>query len=83
MNPELLYPAALLAGFFGSTHCLGMCGAIVVLFEQQSSTGMHRWLRRILYNLGRLGFYLLLGTIAGGASAVIVLLPAPGQHCLF
>jgi sulfite exporter TauE/SafE len=72
MNPELLYPAALLAGFFGSTHCLGMCGAIVVLFEQQSSTGIHRWLRRILYNLGRLGFYLLLGTIAGGASAVIV-----------
>lgn len=72
MNPELLFPAALLAGFFGSTHCLGMCGAIVVLFEQQSSTGMHRWLRRILYNVGRLGFYLLLGAIAGGASAVIV-----------
>lgn len=72
MNPEFIFPAAFVAGFFGSTHCLGMCGAIVVLFEQQSSAGMHRWLRRILYNLGRLGFYVLLGAIAGGASAVIV-----------
>jgi len=72
MNLELLYSAALLAGFFGSTHCLGMCGAIVVLFEQETSGRMHRWLRRILYNLGRLGFYLLLGAVAGGAGAVIV-----------
>ncbi len=72
MNPELLLPAALLAGFFGSTHCIGMCGAIVVLFEQQKSAGMRRWLRRILYNSGRLGFYVLLGAIAGSASAVIV-----------
>jgi hypothetical protein len=68
----LIFPAAFLTGFFGSTHCLGMCGAIVVLFEQQSRAGMHRWLRRMLYNLGRLGFYLLLGAIAGSASAVIV-----------
>ena len=72
MNPELLYTAALLAGFFGSTHCLGMCGAIVVLFEQETSGLMSRWPRRILYNLGRLGFYLLLGAVAGGAGAVIV-----------
>lgn len=72
MNAGLLLPAALLAGFFGSTHCIGMCGAIVVLFEQQQPAGMHRWLRRILYNSGRLGFYMLLGAIAGGASAVIV-----------
>jgi len=72
MNPEFLLPAALLAGFVGSTHCIGMCGAIVVLFEQQQSLGTHRWLRRILYNVGRLGFYVLLGAIAGGASAVII-----------
>ena len=72
MNPEFLLPAALLAGFFGSTHCIGMCGAIVILFEQQRTSGMPRWLRRILYNCGRLGFYVLLGAIAGGASAVII-----------
>lgn len=72
MEFEILFPAAFLAGLFGSTHCLGMCGAIVVLFEQKGSMDMHRWLRRILYNLGRLGFYLLLGSVAGAASAVIV-----------
>lgn len=72
MNSEVLLPAALLAGFFGSSHCIGMCGAIVVLFEQQPSDGMHRWVRRFLYNLGRLAFYVLLGSVAGAASAVIV-----------
>ena len=34
MTIEFLWPAALVAGFFGSTHCIGMCGAIVILFEQ-------------------------------------------------
>lgn len=72
MNADFLFLAAFLAGFFGSTHCLAMCGAIVVLFEQPRSQTMHRWLRRVLYNLGRLGFYALLGAIAGGAGAVIV-----------
>lgn len=72
MTPELLYSAAFLAGFFGSTHCIGMCGAIVVLFEQKTARGMHRWPRRLLYNTGRLGFYVLLGTVAGAASSVIV-----------
>ena len=72
MTTDLLFLAAFIAGFFGSTHCLGMCGAIVVLFEQQHTQRMDHWLRRVLYNLGRLGFYTLLGAIAGGAGAVIV-----------
>ncbi len=71
MTLELLLPAAFLAGFFGSTHCLGMCGAIVVLFEGQGSADAGRWLRRILYNAGRLCFYMLLGAIAGLGGAVI------------
>lgn len=72
MSTDILYLAAFIAGFFGSTHCLGMCGAIVVLFEQQQTQRIDHWLRRILYNLGRLGFYTMLGAIAGGAGAVIV-----------
>lgn len=71
MNLEILLPAAFIAGFFGSTHCLGMCGAIVVLFEGQGSLEAGRWLRRILYNTGRLCFYMLLGAIAGLGGAVI------------
>ncbi|HSD71068.1 MAG TPA: sulfite exporter TauE/SafE family protein [Woeseiaceae bacterium] len=72
MNPELLLPAAFLAGFFGSTHCLGMCGAIVVLFEERSQTTFAGGWRRLLYNSGRLGFYLLLGAIAAGGGSLIV-----------
>lgn len=68
MNGELLLPAAFLAGFFGSSHCFGMCGAIVILFEQQVAGSLAR---RLAYNAGRLGFYALLGAIAGAGGAVL------------
>ena len=69
MKAELLLPAAFAAGFFGSTHCIGMCGAIVVLFEQQA--GGTPWPRRLAYNAGRLAFYALLGIVAGAGGAVL------------
>jgi len=73
MNAELLLPAAFVAGLFGSTHCIAMCGAIVVLFE---SDGTHqeksrRFWHRISYNTGRLSFYLLLGAVAGASGALL------------
>lgn len=70
MTADVLLPAAFVAGFFGSAHCIGMCGAIVVLFEQQADVSIG-WRRRFAYNIGRLGFYVLLGTIAGAGGAVI------------
>jgi sulfite exporter TauE/SafE len=71
MNVELLLPAAFMAGFFGGTHCIGMCGAIVVLFEQQPLADSGHWVRRFAYNGGRLGFYTLLGAVAGAGGAVL------------
>lgn len=71
MTTDVLLPAAFLAGFFGSTHCLGMCGALVVLFEQQGAGSFGSWPRRGLYNLGRLGFYAMLGAIAGAGGALL------------
>lgn len=71
MNPELLLPAAFLAGLFGSSHCIGMCGAVVVLFEAQRNAARAAWLHRVLYNTGRLGFYMLLGAIAGLGGSLI------------
>lgn len=56
-----------MAGFFGSGHCLGMCGPVVVLFE----TGEGSWRRRIAYNAGRAAFYVLLGTVAAGLGAAL------------
>ena len=76
MTIELAVTTALLAGFFGSSHCLGMCGAIVVLLEgssrrDSSSFGPVVWLRRFSYNLGRGTFYALLGAIAGLSGAIL------------
>jgi len=73
MTPELAIVAALLAGFFGSTHCVSMCGAIVVLFEGPATaeTQLNAWLRRISYNVGRLCFYMLLGSIAAAGGVVL------------
>ncbi|MDH4124383.1 MAG: sulfite exporter TauE/SafE family protein [Gammaproteobacteria bacterium] len=73
MSADAAIIAALLAGFFGSTHCIGMCGAIVTLLESPATTAarLDPWLRRSLYNLGRLVFYVLLGAIAGLGGAML------------
>lgn len=59
--------AAFSAGFFGSPHCLGMCGGIVTAFGlsmQNVSEGKKNALI-LTYHLGRLISYSLLGLIAG------------------
>jgi sulfite exporter TauE/SafE len=71
MTPELLLPAAFAAGFFGSTHCLVMCGPIVLLFEGGRQHVKSGFLRRIAYNLGRMLFYVVLGTLAGASGALM------------
>ncbi len=73
MTQELAFVAALLAGFFGSTHCIGMCGAVVVLFEGGAAGNSKpgAWIRRLTYNIGRLCFYAVLGSIAGVGGAVL------------
>jgi uncharacterized protein len=73
MTLELLLPAVFLAGFFGSGHCLGMCGPIVVLLESphDQPTALNGMLRRLLYNAGRLLFYVLLGMVAGALGVVL------------
>ncbi|HEX5788375.1 MAG TPA: sulfite exporter TauE/SafE family protein [Woeseiaceae bacterium] len=69
MNEALLF-AALAAGFFGSGHCIGMCGAMVLLLERpQDAPGA--LLRRLVYNAGRLTCYMLLGAVAAAAGLVL------------
>ena len=67
MNADFLLLAAFIAGLFGSTHCIAMCGAIVVLFETEGKNQEQSrpFLHRLSYNAGRLGFYSLLGALAG------------------
>lgn len=59
--------AALLMGFFGSPHCLGMCGGLVAAFGlsmKDASPAKRRGLVAT-YHLGRLLSYASLGLIAG------------------
>lgn len=67
---EALLLAALAAGFLGSGHCVGMCGAIVILLERPEAT-RGPLLRRLVYNAGRLACYALLGALAGTAGLVL------------
>ena len=67
MNESLILVTALAAGFFGSPHCLGMCGGIVSAlgFALQAQTPGRRLLLQSLYHLGRLLSYSLLGIVVG------------------
>lgn len=62
-----LVVAAVLMGFFGSPHCLGMCGGLVSAFglSMQDLTAKKRRALVATYHLGRLLSYATLGLIAG------------------
>ncbi|ELA08509.1 hypothetical protein MOMA_08106 [Moraxella macacae 0408225] len=57
---------ALGMGFFGSPHCLGMCGGIVTAFgmSMQSLSPAQKTRLIITYHFGRLTSYAILGVIA-------------------
>lgn len=61
---------AFLIGLFGSLHCVGMCGPVMIAFlgPRQSKIGF------ILYHSGRLMSYILLGLLLGFLGAAIGLI---------
>jgi len=67
---------AFVAGLAGSAHCLGMCGGIVaaVVLKDQSLSPRGRLVSQVLYNLGRIFTYALLGVAAGTAGSSLDLL---------
>lgn len=62
-----LLVAALLMGFFGSPHCLGMCGGLVTAFglSMKDISPAKRRALVFTYHFGRLSSYALLGLLAG------------------
>lgn len=67
--------AAFFLGLAGSTHCLGMCGAISVNLSfslpesERRASRLLYW--HLLVNAGRVTFYALLGAFAGGVGAAL------------
>lgn len=56
---------ALLLGFFGSFHCVGMCGPIAMSIPRTSSGILVLSSHSIIYNSGRILVYSLLGLLFG------------------
>ncbi|MDK4680392.1 sulfite exporter TauE/SafE family protein [Kingella negevensis] len=57
-----------LLGFFGGTHCVGMCGGLSTVFALQLPPHIRRIWLIILMNLGRICSYVLVGMLMGALS---------------
>jgi uncharacterized protein len=57
--------AAFMVGLLGSLHCVGMCGPIAFALPLDRSSWSSKMSGNVLYNLGRLITYALLGVFFG------------------
>lgn len=76
----MLY-SAFMIGLAGSLHCMGMCGPISMLLPGDKSKRGRYILGRVVYNLGRISTYSLLGLLVGLAGEQIALFTS--QKVLF
>lgn len=65
------YSLAVMAGFLGSGHCLGMCGALVSGYFMKNR-GNRSYLPYIAYQLTRILVYTLVGVSAAALGVVLV-----------
>lgn len=71
MSPEIF--SALAVGFFGSAHCIGMCGPIAIALPVPQSNAFNFVSGRVLYNIGRIFTYSFLGALFGLLGSRIVI----------
>lgn len=57
--------AAFIMGAIGSMHCIGMCGPIALALPVVANTYSSRFISTLLYNVGRMITYALMGAIFG------------------
>lgn len=71
------YLAILNIAFFASlSHCVGMCGGIVLALNQKIiQTKQNAVWANFLYNFGRLGSYCVIGAICGGIGLTFTITP--------
>ncbi|MBF0339937.1 MAG: sulfite exporter TauE/SafE family protein [Magnetococcales bacterium] len=82
IEPWLTFLAALL----GSGHCIGMCGGVAAATQLNAGVAAERpfwhWERLrppLLYTLGRVGTYMLLGAVSGGLGSMALFLTRPSS----
>lgn len=69
----LLFTAIVTASLLGSTHCVGMCGPLAIWASGAGDRATRRQVivSTILYHLGRLTTYTIVGLIAGGIGSLV------------
>lgn len=65
------YTLAFIAGFLGSGHCLGMCGALVSGYFMNAGTSRSYW-PFIIYQMARITVYTCVGFAAAALGVVMV-----------
>nr|WP_255724118.1 sulfite exporter TauE/SafE family protein [Terrimonas ginsenosidimutans] len=56
---------AIVLGLASSLHCVGMCGPLSLAMPAGNLTGGKRYLNLLMYQLGRVSTYVMIGVIAG------------------
>jgi sulfite exporter TauE/SafE len=69
-----LFFSAFLLGLLGSVHCVGMCGPIAMALPVHQFDAQGKALRYILYHIGKILSYTLLGAVVGSFGAGFLVL---------
>lgn len=68
MFADVSFLTLFILGFFGGTHCVGMCGGLSSAFALQLPPHIPRIVLIVLMNVGRLCSYVLIGVLMGALS---------------
>lgn len=60
-----MFVSALIFGLLGSFHCVGMCGPIAFLLPVDRQNNIRKFLQIMLYHLGRITSYAIIGIAFG------------------
>ncbi len=66
-----LFITALIMGAVGTFHCIGMCGPLALALPVVTDNNISRFFSTLLYNLGRVTTYAILGAVFGMAGSSI------------
>jgi len=72
-----IYLEIFFIGLLGSMHCIGMCGGFVAMYSLKKPTTQPTLSYHVLYNLGRITTYSLLGGIIGSIGSFVAYV---GEH---
>lgn len=61
----MIFLTAFLTGLLGSFHCAGMCGPIALATPTVGDTVLQKAFGKLLYNIGRITTYAVLGALLG------------------